>query len=59
MLLATVVQVDTLGTATAGRGSYSEAAVVRVLATIRVMKSRFMASFGQRLSLFLGESVRS
>lgn len=59
MLLATVVQVDTLGTATVGRGGYSEAAVVRVLATIRAMKSRFIAGFGLRLSLFLGESVRS
>lgn len=59
MLLATIVQIDTLGTATIGRSGDSEAAVVRVLATIRVMESRFMARFRLRLKFFLGESVRS
>lgn len=59
MLLATIVQIDTLGTATKGRSGDSEAAVVRVLATIRVMESRFMARFRLRLKLFLRESVRS
>lgn len=59
MLLATVVQIDILGTATIGRSGDSEAAVVRVLATIRVMESRFMAGFRLRLKFFLGESMRS
>lgn len=58
MLLATIVQIDTLGTATKGRSGDSEAAVVRVLATIRFMESRFMARFRLR-KLFLGESVSS
>lgn len=59
MLLAIVIQIDTLGTATIGRSGYSEAAVIRVLATIRVIESRFMARLRLRLKLFLGESVRS
>lgn len=59
MLLATVVQIYTLGTPTIGRRGYSEAAVVGVLANIRVMESRFMARLRLRLKLFLGESVRS
>lgn len=59
MLLASVVQIETLGTATIGRSGYSEAAVVRVLAIIRITGSGFMARFRLRLKLFLGESMRS
>lgn len=59
MLLATVVQIDTFGTATIRRSGYSETAVVRVLAAVRVLELRLMARFGLRLKLFLGESVRT
>lgn len=40
MLLATVVQIDTFGTATIRRSGYSETAVVRVLAAARILESR-------------------
>ena len=59
MLLAKVVQIDTLGTATIRRRGYSEATVVRVLIAIRLMESRLTARFELRLKLCLGESVRT
>lgn len=58
-LLATVVQIDTLGTATIRRSGYGEAAVIRVLVAVRVMELRLMARFGLRLKLFLGEFMRT
>lgn len=59
LLLATVVQIGTLGTATIRRSGYSEATVVGVFAAVRVVESRLMAGFGLRLKLFLGEFVRT